>query len=420
MSNLSLRSGRNTKNKEERELLRRHRPDYLLVIFMVVLMMTGLIVLYAIGPALPVGYEINRQFFFLLFGVVAFLFASRFPVRIMLQLATTLLIVAVAASVLMTFLGLLPGNPLVLCYNGACRWYDFGAFSFQPAELLKFALMLYLAVFLAARSRSGKLQNIKETLLPVGIIVGLLAFLVIVLQKDMGTGIVVVAIGLSMLFAVGIKTRYLLLSLGAVAGVALLLIITSPHRIARVLTFLNHDAASDAATYHIQQALIAIGSGGLFGRGLAQSVQAFGYLPEAANDSIFAIVAEKFGFIGTIAILCIFAALLYRLLLVLDRSEKLEFRLILSGIVGWIGAQIVVNIGAMLGLIPLTGITLPFLSFGGTSLIFIMIIMGLAFQISRYTVYKRTNQGDADENRRGGRRVRRTRDASLSRYQRAE
>ncbi len=415
MSELALRASAN-KRKDERELLRRHRPDYLLIIFMVVLMMTGLIVLYAIGPALPQGYEVNRQFLFLVFGVAAFLFASRFPVRVMLQLAAALLIAAVTVSFIMTLLGALPGNPLVLCYNGACRWYDFGAFSFQPAEFLKFSLMLYLAVFLAARKSAGKLQNVKETLMPVGIIVGLLAFLVIVLQKDMGTGIVIIAIALSMLFAVGIKVRYLLLSLGAVAGVALLLIITSPHRIARVLTFLNHDAATDAATYHIQQALIAIGSGGFFGRGLAQSVQAFGYLPEAANDSIFAIVAEKFGFLGTVAILCIFATLLYRLLLIFDRSLSLELRLIMAGIIGWIGTQIVVNIGAMLGIIPLTGITLPFLSFGGTSLIFIMLIMGLAFQISRYTVYKRINQGDKDEDRRSGRRVRRARNASTSRY----
>ncbi|HEX6462033.1 MAG TPA: FtsW/RodA/SpoVE family cell cycle protein [Candidatus Saccharimonadales bacterium] len=408
---------REKKGKGGRELLRRHRPDYLLVIFMVVLMMIGLIVLYAIGPALPQSYEVNRQFFFLFVGVAAFLFASRFSIQIMLQLATVLLVVAVVISITMTFLGALPGSPLVLCYNGACRWYDFSLFSFQPAELLKLALLLYLAVFLAARSRAGKLQNIKETLLPVGIIVGLLTFLVIILQKDMGTGIVIIAIALSMLFAAQVKARYLLLSSTAVIGVALLLIITSPHRIARVLTFLNHDAATDAATYHIQQALIAIGSGGFFGQGLAQSVQAFGYLPEAANDSIFAIVAEKFGFIGTIAVLCLFAALLYRIILIFDRSEKLEFRLIIGGITGWVGAHIVVNIGAMLGLIPLTGITLPFLSFGGTSLIFIMLIMGLAFQISRYTVYKRSNQGDADENRRSGRRVWRSRDASLSRYQ---
>ena len=404
---------------------RRHRPDYLLVIFMVFLMMLGLVILYSINPALSQSYESNfigKQVLFLLLGLGVFAAASRFPVRILERWAPAMLVAGLLMSLLLLILSLLPGQPLVTCVGSVCRWFDFGFMSFQPAEFLKFSLVMYLAVFLSARIRGGDLNDKAASLLPVAIVTGVVSLLIIVLQHDLGTGSVLLAITAAMLFVAGMRLKYFMLALGAIVAAGVAFVVSSPHRIERVMTFIGHSGSTDAANYHIEQALIAIGSGGYFGRGLAQGVQAFGYLPEAANDSIFAVVAEVFGFVGTLAILLIFGGLVYRLIVITEKSSRPEFRLIMAGITAWIGTHILVNIGAMIGIIPLTGITLPFLSFGGTSLIFIMAAMGIAFQISHYTTHgtaATSKQGAGYEDRLRGRRFGGSRDARRSRHQRA-
>ena len=202
-----------------------------------------------------------------------------------------------------------------------------------------------------------------------------------------------------------------LLGLLLVAG--LLVIITAPHRIDRVMTFLKGDEASvdDASGYHIAHAQIAIGSGGVLGVGIGNSVQAAGYLPEAINDSVFAILGETFGFVGLVFILVMFYLLLVRILGLIDRLEKPEYRLIVAGVFGWIASHVVINVAAMTGLMPLTGITLPFLSFGGTSMVFIAAALGVVFQISRYTVHTRIKE-ETNEDSRGRRGVGRPRYAS--------
>jgi cell division protein FtsW len=174
---------------------------------------------------------------------------------------------------------------------------------------------------------------------------------------------------------------------------------------------MNPERDCSAAGYQACQALIAVGSGGLFGKGLAHSVQAYGYLPEAANDSIFAIYAEKFGFVGVAVLLSMFAALFSRLVKILERAPDTFSRLIVAGSLAWLSTQAIINIGAMIGLLPLKGITLPFISYGGTSIIFVVAITGLVFNISRHTTH---NVNTADEggrayenpaNRRGDRRA---------------
>jgi cell division protein FtsW len=183
------------------------------------------------------------------------------------------------------------------------------------------------------------------------------------------------------------------MSIAALFGLTLLLIITSPHRIDRVTTFFSPASAGDASSYHINQAAIALGSGGFFGKGLGQSVQAFGYLPEAVNDSIFAILGETFGFVGLLSILAVFGALLYRIIKVMDSTIDPKLRLVVAGVFGLIATHLVVNVGAMTGVFPLTGVTLPFLSFGGTSLLFTMVGLGLVFHISRYTTHQKITYG---------------------------
>jgi len=291
----------------------------------------------------------------------------------------------------------------------------------QPAEILKFALLVFLAGFLAKRIKEKNINNLHETLVPMGVILAVIAVVVIGLQKDLGTGLAIFGIVITMLYVAGLNKKFFLLAFGGIVVAALLFVFTSAHRLERVSTFFGSGGDKDTTGYHINQALIAVGSGGLTGKGLGRSVQAFGYLPEAANDSIFAIVAEKFGFVGTIIILLVFATLFLRLLRVMDTAGNEYQRLLVAGVFGWVFTHTVVNIGAMVGIFPLTGVTLPFLSFGGTSLLFIMMALGLAFHISRYTTHQRSNSegegGKPYEDRRGRRGIGRPRYAGSSRYQ---
>ena len=186
------------------------------------------------------------------------------------------------------------------------------------------------------------------------------------------------------------------------------------------MTFIQGDShkgnsSQENKNYHIQQARIAIGSGGLLGLGIGKSVQATGYLPEATNDSIFAVMGETFGFVGLMAILALFTALLLSILHVAARLPNVTLRLIVAGIFGWIASHVILNIAAMTGLAPLTGIPLPLLSYGGTSMLFIAAALGLVFQISKYTSHKALEEGESGQDLSGRRRLRRTRYASGSR-----
>lgn len=410
---------------------RRHRPDYQIVLFMGILVLLGLIVLYAISPArvelinqggsnLDTAHFMQKQLLYLGIGLTAFGFASAMSPDWWRKYTEKILFTGIGACVLLLIMGLIPGNPLVINTGGATRWFNFGIGSFQPAELLKFGVLLYVAAFLGRRMQQGKVNDIHETLVPLGILLGIASLFIIVFQKDMGTGITMFGMVMAMLVIAGLRARLFALCALVGAGVGMLLIVTSPHRIERVLTFMN-PAAEDASSYHITQAAIALGSGGLTGKGLGQSVQAFGYLPEAVNDSIFAILGETFGFIGLIVILMLFYMLLRRLLLIIDRLSDPTMRLIVAGVFGLIMTHVIVNVGAMTGVFPLTGVTLPFLSFGGTSLLFMMLGLGLVFHLSRYTSHRtfEETKEDADESAMRRRGVGRTRYAGTRRHQRA-
>lgn len=398
----------------------------MIVLFMSVLMMLGLVVIYSISPALTAkinaagntldqNHFMYRQVAYLVAGVAAFVVASLVPIDWWRKHRGKLMLGAIGLALVPIIFA---ATDLALCTNGACRWINLGFVTIQPAEALKFAMVIFLAAFLARRIEQKKLNSVQETLVPLGILLLIAAFIVVGLQKDLGTGLAIFGIVLSMLYVGGLDKKYFGLTLGIIALLGVVFVVTSPHRLERIATFMNVSENADTTGYHINQALIAIGSGGWTGKGLGRSVQAFGYLPEAANDSIFAIVAEKFGFIGTTIILVVFAFLFVRLLKVMDNAGALYHRLLMAGIFGWVFTHAIVNIGAMLGIFPLTGVTLPFLSFGGTSLLFMMLALGVAFQISRYTTHQRktTEEGGAYEDRRSRRGLRRTRYAGSSRY----
>lgn len=201
-----------------------------------------------------------------------------------------------------------------------------------------------------------------------------------------------------MWFVAGLPVKRVLQFLGVVAIVLALAIGTSGYRRDRVMTFMNPERDCQTSGYQACQALIAVGTGGLFGKGIGHSVQAYGYLPEAANDSIFAVLAEKFGFVGVSALLVVFWAFFTRLKNIMERAPDNFSRLVVAGILAWLSTQTIINIGAMIGLLPLKGITLPFISYGGTSIIFVTAAIGLVFNISRYTTFG-VNEGPGPETR---------------------
>ncbi len=398
---------------------RKHRPDYTLVVIMALLLLLGLIIIYAVSPALVqregatdlVGgdyHYVFRQFIAVLLGTIAFIIMSVIPVNFWQKIQPLLLAGALALSTIL----LIPGIGEEI--NGAKRWINIGPLSVQPSELLKFALIIYLATFFSERIRQNKLNDSSKTLKPLLAVTAGLAILIAILQKDLGTMVSIVSIITFMYFMSGAAMKNIGVYIGAISAAAVAAIAMFPHRLERLFTFINSSNDVEGTGYHINQALIAIGSGGIFGKGIGRSVQVFGYLPEAANDSIFAVIAEVLGFVGTLTVLVLFGFLFVRMLRIMEKSANIYLQLIVAGVLGWLISHTIINIGAMLGLMPLTGITLPFLSLGGTSLVMIMAMLGLVFNISRYTSLSINKKEPKNAHSRNGRRFGRTRHTDTS------
>ncbi len=399
---------------------RRHRPDYQIALYMGLLMLLGLIVMYAIGPqranvlnnAYGTDFYTSTYFFIkqsisLVIALAGFIFMAKLPFSLIKRHARTILLVGFAASALLMLAGW-AGLPIAKCSLGACRWFNLGPLgSLQPAEILKFGVLVFGAGFLAMRARQGMINSMDKTIVPFSAVLMASALFIVVIQKDMGTGLSLFAIAASMLLIAGMNIRTGGLVMGGALVFVLLFIVIAPHRMERITTFFGSNDISENqdAGYHIKNAKIAIGTGGLFGVGVGNSVQATGYLPEAINDSVFAIMGETFGFVGLVVILFMFTALLMRLLLVVDHLPDMWMKLVAAGVFGWLAAHVFLNVAAMIGVAPLTGITLPLLSFGGTSMVFIAGALGLVFQLSGYTVHniRRGEEGshESTSSRRG-------------------
>lgn len=363
---------------------RKHRPDYWLIILCSALLATGLILVYAISPALSSanhvggGYYIDKQLIAIGLSIVAFIITSQVPLQWWKHAYKPLLVFAALATLLALMLPVNPAYP-------AHRWVRLGSFSFQSVEVVKFAVMLWLAGFLSERIKQGTINESKATLQPILIALGVIGIVIAGIQSDLGSTGVMVAMMATMAFIAGLPMRRLLL-ISAIIGIGLVLAISAtPYRRDRLKTYLNPESSCQTTGYQACQAMIAVGSGGIVGLGLGSSVQAYGYLPEAANDSIFAIYAEKFGFIGSIALIAVFVAFFARLKNIAERLPDDFSRLVVIGVLAWLSIQTLINIGAMIGLLPLKGITLPFISYGGTSVVFVAAAVGLAFQASQYS-----------------------------------
>ncbi len=256
---------------------------------------------------------------------------------------------------------------------GARRWLSLAGFSLQPSELAKITLSAYLAS-LAASGLGKSKDYIRASLLVLGLVIA---------QPDMDTTMVLAASAVVIYWLSGAPSRHIgyLFAGGLVAGIGMILV--SPYRLNRLMTFLDVSSDRQGISYHAWQVLIALGSGGLLGVGLGQSRQKYGFLPEVAADSIFAIIAEELGFVGVCVLMGALAFVVLRCLRAARRASDPFAQMFAAGLTTWMGVQMLINMSSMVMLIPLTGITLPFISYGGTSLLVSMTTIGIILQISK-------------------------------------
>lgn len=383
---------------------RRHQADRSIFVTTLILLVIGLVIQYAIGPAVTAGTDgISRNFYFyrhfasILIGFASLYIAWKVPIKSWIRLSPWLLAAGAALSL------------ITIAIDGiASRWIQIGFFSFQPVEVIKLAMILGGAAFiLQARQNNNFTSSWRPVSQLLYALVGA-TFLVVILQRDFGSWFVIAAVVMLMLFVGGFSLKLFGMGVLIASLLASVFILSTPYRRDRLNTFLNPQADCSDAGYHACQAVIGVGSGGLFGRGIGKSVQVYGYLPEASNDSIFAVYAEIIGFIGSLLLLALYYRLFKSIYIIAQRSELL-LRLIAVGILTWFSLQSAMNIGAMIGLLPLKGITLPFVSYGGSSLMLVMFATGIILQISAYTVY---SYEKTEDNTPGRRRVRRTRYAT--------
>jgi cell division protein FtsW len=350
------------------------KMDWLLLLAVLASCLIGLVFIFeasSVSAARDFGnkyYFLKDQLVWFVLGMILMGLASHFDYHRLYLLALPL----VLTSILLLLLVYAPG--LGVKVLGARRWLNLGVFTLQPAEAAKLALTIYLSAWFSFKEK-GRLPAF---VILVGLMVGL-----VVLEPDLGTAVVICLTALILYFVSGAPIFHFLMlvpaSLAGILGLALV----SPYRLRRLTTFLNPSEDPLGASYHIRQILLALGTGGFFGLGLGKSRQKFEYLPEAMTDSIFAIIAEEIGFLGALILIGLFLFIIFRGVKIALSAPDRFGQLLAFGIISWLAVQILVNLGAMVSLIPLTGVPLPFISYGGSSLVVNLVGIGIILNISK-------------------------------------
>jgi cell division protein FtsW len=361
----------------------RRKPDYPLLTAVGVLVPIGLVMVYSSsfvdaytnrdGPL----YYALRQLVAGIIGVCVLLVAMRIDYRFWQKYSLHLMGATIA---LLGLTLLLPDSLTVV--NGAKSWIRIGAFSMQPSEIAKLALIIYFADWLS--KRRDKLGSLSFGLIPVGVALGVVCGLVL-MGGDLGTTIVIALIGLAIYFVAGANLLHILAVAGLSVGVFLIMINAAAYRMSRILAWQDPFKYYLGAGYQPVHSLLALGSGGLFGVGLGQARQKFLWLPQAHTDTIFSIIGEEFGFIGTMFIVGCFLVIAYRGMRIAGRSSDPFAALLALGITAWLVFQALINIAVVTTVIPFTGLTLPFISYGGTSLVMSMAAAGILLNVSKHT-----------------------------------
>ncbi|GIP16726.1 stage V sporulation protein E [Paenibacillus montaniterrae] len=360
----------------------RSAPDIWLLISILLILGIGLMMVYS-ASAVKAFHEFGDKFYFLKrqaifagLGLFMMMLLSRVNYTIWKKWAPTLLIVCFGLLLVV----LIPGIGVVR--GGARSWLGIGSFGIQPSEFMKLAMIIFLAKWLSIEQQKIT-QFTKGLLPPLGLV--FLAFGLIMLQPDLGTGAVMVGASMILIFTAGARMAHLggLALLGVAGFVGL--IIAAPYRLKRITYFLDPWADPLGGGYQIIQSLFAIGPGGLVGLGLGASRQKFSYLPEPQTDFIFSILAEELGFIGGTTLILLFLIVVWRGVRTAIAAPDTFGSLMAIGITSIIGVQVLINIGVVIGMMPVTGITLPLVSYGGSSLTLLLTALGILLNISRYS-----------------------------------
>lgn len=359
----------------------RSAPDIWLIVSILSLLGIGVVMVYSAGAVLAFHdygdsfYFVKRQLLFAVLGLVAMYFAMNMDYLIWRKYAKITLIVCFVLLLIV----LIPGIGVVR--GGARSWLGISSFGIQPSEFMKLAMILFLSKILS--DQHAKIDSFTKGLLPPLGIMGA-AFGLIMLQPDLGTGTVMVGASLLVIYSAGARMKHLAsLALVGIAGFVGL-VIAAPYRLQRITAFLDPWQDPLGAGYQSIQSLYAIGPGGFVGLGLGMSRQKYSYVPEPQTDFIFSILAEELGFIGGMTVLLLFLILVWRGMRVALTAPDTFGSLLAAGIVGIVAVQVIINIGVVIGLMPVTGITLPLISYGGSSLTLMLTALGILLNISRY------------------------------------
>ncbi|MGE0228610.1 MAG: putative lipid II flippase FtsW [Dehalococcoidia bacterium] len=370
--------------------VRRHGPDYLLLAVLTVLLVIGLIAVYSSSYALGYAeyddpnYFIKKQVFFTALGLLGMFIAMNVDYRILMRLSPLLMLgalIGLAAA-------LLPG--IGLEQNGARRWIALGPLPpLQPSEFAKVAVLIYMAAWLAAKGDT--VRDLSLGVLPFVSMVGLIGAL-IMMEPDMGTAMMVALITGTLFFVAGAKLTHLVALVGSGLVMAVILILSHGYRADRLTAFTSAESDPTGVGFHALQMLVAFGSGGIGGLGLGVSRQKFFYIPGSHTDGVLAIVGEELGFVGVVVVLLLFVVFLARGLRIAMRAPDRFGSLIATGVIAWIALQLLINVGGVTRSIPLTGIPLPFLSYGGSSIMALLIAVGVLLSVSRYAAIDDTER----------------------------
>lgn len=318
---------------------------------------------------------VKHQGLFFIIGIIMMLITSKIPYKVYFEKANTLLLL----SIILLILVIIPGIGTVR--NGSRSWFGIGSFGIQPSEFAKLTLIIFTSKYLTKNEKN--LKYIKKGVLPIlGIVI--LVFGLIMLQPDFGTGMIILVSIIGLLFVSGVDFKFFIrLGLIGVVGIVLLIAI-APYRLERILSFLNPWSDPLGSGFQIIQSLYAIGPGGLFGQGFMNSRQKHFYLPEPQTDFIFSIISEEFGFLGILIVATLFTIIIFKGFKIAQNSGDKFAKFLAFGITFVLAFQAILNLMVVVGLIPVTGVTLPFLSYGGSSLLITLISMGVLLNISRY------------------------------------
>ncbi len=360
--------------------MKNKRMDYILFFLTIVVSIFGIIMIYSASSIWaefkfhdPFKYVKQQTLFFFL-GLLVLLIASKFDLNLLKKKANLIL----GLSLIFLILVLIPGIGSIR--NGSRSWFGIGGFGIQPSEFAKIGLIIYTSKYLAHNKKYMK--DVKKGALPIFLVIAIF-FLLIMLEPDFGTAMVITLTLVCLIFISGLKISFFI-KLGLVGILGIVgLIIAAPYRLARIISFLNPWSDPLGSGYQIIQSLYAIGPGGLLGQGFMNSRQKHFYLPEPQTDFIFSIISEEFGFLGVIIVCTFFFIIFYRMIRIALKSNDLFSKYLAFGLAFGLLIQASLNLAVVVGLIPVTGVTLPFFSYGGSSLLVSMLSIGLVLNISR-------------------------------------